>query len=53
MVAGATSNAGLTSTLLYNPYDIIFDGYGFYYVADFTNNRIQRFRPGFIFLFLV
>ena len=47
MVAGSTSNAGATSTLLSSPYDVTFDGYGWMYIADFNNHRIQRFRSGF------
>lgn len=50
IVTGSTGTTGSTSTLLSSPYDIIFDGYGYYYVADFNNHRIQRFRPGFYFI---
>lgn len=46
IVAGATSNAGSTSTLLSSPYDMSFDGYRNMYVADYTNNRIQLFPEG-------
>lgn len=46
MVVGSTGAAGSTSTLLSSPYDIAFDGYGFMYVADFNNHRIQRYRQG-------
>ncbi|CAF4877138.1 unnamed protein product, partial [Rotaria socialis] len=35
-----------TSTLLYNPYDVQFDGYGNMYVVDCSNHRIQRFPSG-------
>ncbi|CAF5222130.1 unnamed protein product, partial [Rotaria magnacalcarata] len=45
-IAGSTSNAGSTSTSLYNPYDIDFDGYNNLYVVDYTNHRIQRFDTG-------
>ena len=44
--AGSTANAGTTSTLLYNPYDIGFDGYNNMYVADTSNHRIQRYLNG-------
>lgn len=44
--AGATSNWGTTATLLYNPYDLDFDGYQNLYVVDYSNHRIQRFSPG-------
>ncbi len=46
VVAGATSNAGSTSALLYNPYHVAFDGYRNMYVADYSNQRIQFFSPG-------
>ncbi|CAF4902345.1 unnamed protein product, partial [Rotaria sp. Silwood1] len=46
VVAGITSSAGTTTTLLYNPSDIHFDGYGNMYVADRTNHRIHLFRSG-------
>lgn len=46
LAAGATSAAGTTSTLLYNPYDVAFDGYQNMYVVDYTNNRIQKFPSG-------
>lgn len=45
-LAGAQGNAGSTSTLFSSPYDATFDTYGFMYVADFNNHRIQRFPPG-------
>ena len=40
------STAGSTSTLLYYPYDLDFDGFGYMYVVDYYNHRIQRFAPG-------
>ncbi|CAF4815581.1 unnamed protein product, partial [Rotaria sp. Silwood1] len=46
IIAGSTSSAGSTSTLLYNPYDIDYDGYANLYVVDYTNHRIQRFQLG-------
>ncbi|CAM4949724.1 unnamed protein product [Rotaria socialis] len=46
IIAGSTSNTGSTSTSLYNPYDIDFDGYNNLYVVDCYNHRVQRFQPG-------
>jgi hypothetical protein len=46
IVAGATSNAGSTSTLLNTPYDVSFDAYLNMYVADYNNHRIQKFLRG-------
>ncbi|CAF5054502.1 unnamed protein product, partial [Rotaria sp. Silwood1] len=46
VVAGITSSAGTTTTLLNNPSDIDFDAYGNMYVADRANHRIQLFRSG-------
>ena len=45
-LAGSMGTSGSTSTLLYNPSDIGFDGYQYMYVADTDNHRIQRFTPG-------
>lgn len=46
VVAGVTSSFGSTATLLYNPYDVSYDGYQNLYVADTSNHRIQFFRSG-------
>ncbi|CAF4520227.1 unnamed protein product, partial [Rotaria sp. Silwood2] len=46
VVAGITSSAGTTGILLYNPYNIYFDGYQNLYVADTTNHRIQYYPRG-------
>ncbi|CAF5031402.1 unnamed protein product, partial [Rotaria sp. Silwood1] len=46
MVAGSTSSPGSTSTLLSSPYGLTFDGYGYMYVIDYGNHRIQRFQQG-------
>ncbi|CAF4459743.1 unnamed protein product, partial [Rotaria sp. Silwood2] len=46
IIAGSTSSAGSTATLLYYPFDIDFDGYANLYVVDHQNHRIQRFQPG-------
>lgn len=48
IVAGATSSAGATTTLLSSPYDVSFDVYGYMYVADYNNHRIQKFQSGYI-----
>lgn len=45
-IAGGTSFAGSASHLFSSPYDVTVDVYGNVYVADFNNNRIQRFPPG-------
>ncbi|CAF0947181.1 unnamed protein product [Rotaria sordida] len=45
-VAGSTSTVGSTSTLLSSPYGMTFDGYGYIYVVDYNNHRIQRFQQG-------
>ncbi|CAF4602830.1 unnamed protein product, partial [Rotaria socialis] len=47
-LAGSMGTAGSTSTLLYYPYDVQFDGYGNMYVVDHYNHRIQRFPSGWI-----
>jgi hypothetical protein len=41
------STTGTTGTLLYNPYDVSFDGYQNMYVVDTYNHRIQFFPQGF------
>ncbi len=46
VLAGITGSPGSTATLLYHPYDIDFDAYNNLYVVDYTNHRVQRFRPG-------
>lgn len=46
IVAGTTSNAGNTATLLNNPYYIAFDGYRNMYVVDYSNHRVQQYLPG-------
>ena len=43
LVVGVTGLTGTTSSRLNNPYGIRFDGSGNLYVADYTNNRVQRF----------
>ncbi len=46
IVAGATSNAGSTTTLLSSPYHLGFDGYRNMYVVDYGNHRVQQFPAG-------
>lgn len=43
LVAGISGQSGATPTQLYNPAGIRFDRNGNLYVADFANNRVQRF----------
>ncbi|CAF3688219.1 unnamed protein product, partial [Adineta steineri] len=45
-VAGVSGTAGSTSTLLNNPCGIFVDIYLNLYVADYANNRIQKFASG-------
>jgi sugar lactone lactonase YvrE len=45
-VAGSSTGlSGTTSTLLKQPYAVIFDDNGFMYVSDSGNNRVQRYPP--------
>lgn len=46
IIAGITSSVGATATQLYNPMDVGYDKNGTLYVADSTNNRIQKFING-------
>lgn len=46
LATGSTSTIGSTGTLLYNPYDVAFDGYQNMYVVDTWNHRIQFFQSG-------
>ncbi|CAF1116879.1 unnamed protein product [Rotaria sordida] len=45
-VAGSTSESGPWSYQFNNPTAIIFDQYGYMYVLDQNNNRIQKWLPG-------
>ena len=45
-VVAGTGVAGSTSTTLYQPYGVYVDKDLNLYVADYSNNRIQRFRSG-------
>lgn len=44
-VAG-TGISGTLASSLYNPFSIYIDGLDTIYVADYTNNRIQKFVSG-------
>jgi len=45
-VAGVSGYAGSDSGHLYYPYDVYLDGAGNIYVADYYNNRVQKWAPG-------
>lgn len=45
-VAGSTSNAGPWSYQFNSPTAITLDQYGYMYVLDESNNRIQKWFPG-------
>lgn len=45
-VAGSTSDAGSYAYQFSSPTGITFDPFGFMYVLDFSNNRVQRWLPG-------
>lgn len=45
-VAGSTSDPGGWSYQLYNPSSIDIDQYGYIYIVDTTNSRIQKWFPG-------
>ena len=42
-IAGCTGTNGTAANQLYQPRALSFDSYGNLYVADFVNNRIQKF----------
>ncbi|CAF3042616.1 unnamed protein product [Rotaria socialis] len=46
IIGGTTGTFGNTTSRLRLPYDVFVDGYGNTYVADYSNNRIQRFSTG-------
>jgi sugar lactone lactonase YvrE len=46
IIAGVTSSAGSSATLLYNPMGIFYDANNTLFVADSSNNRIQKFVNG-------
>lgn len=43
---GSTNAASSAVDRLYAPFDLTYDGYGYMYVVDSGNNRIQKFPPG-------
>lgn len=45
-VAGTTGSAGPWSYQLNNPTAITMDPYGYIYILDTANNRVQRWWPG-------
>ncbi|CAF4169007.1 unnamed protein product [Rotaria sp. Silwood2] len=45
-LVGSLGAYGSTATTLYNPSSIGFDRYGYMYIADISNHRIQRYPPG-------
>ena len=45
-VAGSTSDPGPYAYQLSNPTAITFDLYGFLYVLDYSNGRVQKWLPG-------
>lgn len=45
-VAGSTSDPGPYAYQLNNPTSITFDPYGYMYILDLTNSRVQRWLPG-------
>lgn len=45
-LAGTYNSAGSTTLLLSSPYDVFADGSNNLFVADYSNNRIQRFAAG-------
>jgi len=45
-VAGTTGTSGSWSYLLSSPTYATFDAYGYMYIMDFGNERIQKWLPG-------
>ena len=45
-VAGSTSDPGPWAYQFNNPTSITLDPFGFMYILDFSNSRIQRWSPG-------
>ena len=48
IIVAGNGTAGLASTMLNNPRDVLVDMRLNLYVADCTNDRIQLFKPGFL-----
>lgn len=45
-VAGSTADPGPWSYQLSSPTSLTFDQYGFMYIVDYSNNRVQKWLPG-------
>lgn len=45
-VAGVTFSPSTSNTNLYSPYAVVVDASNTIYVADYSNNRVQRFLSG-------
>lgn len=45
-LAGTYNTAGSSTSLLSSPYNVFVDGNNNVFVADYSNNRIQRFPAG-------
>lgn len=48
IAVGTASIAGTSSNYLNTPMDIFVDGNKDIYVADYANNRVQKFPPGYL-----
>jgi DNA-binding beta-propeller fold protein YncE len=46
VIAGTTSSPGSALNRLNGPFNVFFNGYGYMYVVDYANHRIQLFQPG-------
>ena len=46
LVAGAPNDPGLWSYQLNNPTAITMDQFGFLYILDYSNSRLQKWYPG-------
>ena len=45
-VGGSPNDAGPYAYQLNNPFAITFDPYGFMYILDYGNSRVQKWYPG-------
>jgi hypothetical protein len=48
-VAGSTGNSGPWSYQFTNPTSITIDTYGYIYIMDFGNSRVQKWYPGGVY----